>query len=80
MLKGTPLYLPREELGLTNTPVSSIRKLDDIESINMYHDRLSRGFSVESIMESPKYKGRDNARPIPWTAEANGDLRRGHLG
>lgn len=57
MMKGTPYIYQGEELGLTNTPVSSIEELDDIESINMYHDRVSRGFSVESIMESLNANG-----------------------
>ncbi len=78
MMKGTPYIYQGEELGLTNTPVSSIEELDDIESINMYHDRIARGFSVESIMESLNAKGRDNARrPIPWTAEAKGGFTTG---
>ena len=78
MMKGTPYIYQGEELGLTNTPVSSIEELDDIESINMYHDRIARGFSVESIMESLNAKGRDNARrPITWTAEANGGFTTG---
>ena len=51
MMKGTPYIYQGEELGLTNTPVSSIEELDDIESINIYHDRVSIGFSVESILE-----------------------------
>ena len=78
MMKGTPYIYQGEELGLTNTLVSSIEELDDIESINMYHDRIARGFSVESIMESLNAKGRDNARrPIPWTAEASGGFTTG---
>ena len=78
MMKGTPYIYQGEELGLTNTPVASIEELDDIESINMYHDRVSRGFSIESIMASLNAKGRDNARrPIPWTAEQNGEFTTG---
>lgn len=78
MMKGTPYIYQGEELGLTNTPVSSIEELDDIESINMYHDRVSKGFSIDSIMTSLNAKGRDNARrPIPWTDEANGGFTTG---
>ena len=78
MMKGTPYIYQGEELGLTNTPVASIEELDDIESINMYHDRVARGFSIESIMTSLNAKGRDNARrPIPWTAEENGGFTTG---
>ena len=78
MMKGTPYIYQGEELGLTNTPVASIEELDDIEAINMYHDRISRGFSIESIMTSLNAKGRDNARrPIPWTAEQNGGFTTG---
>ena len=78
MMKGTPYIYQGEELGLTNTPVSSIEELDDIESINMYHNRITRGFSIDSIMTSLNAKGRDNARrPIPWTAEKNGGFTKG---
>ncbi len=78
MMKGTPYIYQGEELGLTNTPVASIEELDDIESINMYHDRIARGFSIDSIMTSLNAKGRDNARrPIPWTAEQNGGFTTG---
>ena len=78
MMKGTPYIYQGEELGLTNTPVASIEELDDIESINMYHDRVARGFSIESIMTSLNAKGRDNARrPIPWTTEQNGGFTTG---
>lgn len=78
MMKGTPYIYQGEELGVTNTPVASIEELDDIEAINMYHDRVSRGFSIESIMTSLNAKGRDNARrPIPWTDEANGGFTTG---
>ena len=31
-LKGTPYIYQGEEIGLTNTPVSSIDEIDDIES------------------------------------------------
>ena len=78
MMKGTPYIYQGEELGLTNTPVASIEELDDIESINMHHDRISRGFSIESIITSLNAKGRDNARrPMPWTAEQNGGFTTG---
>ncbi|MFP3155961.1 alpha-glucosidase [Lachnospiraceae bacterium ZAX-1] len=67
MLKGTPYIYQGEEIGMTNTPVTDIAEVDDIESINMYHERIAAGYRKEDILNSINAKGRDNARtPIQW--------------
>lgn len=72
MQKGTPYIYQGEEIGMVNTPVQTISQLDDIESLNMYHDRLAKGYSEEEILTSINKKGRDNARrPMHWNAEEN---------
>ena len=72
-LKGTPYIYQGEEIGLTNTSVSSIEEVDDIESINMYHERLQQGYDEREIIKAINKKGRDNARrPIPWDESLNG--------
>lgn len=61
-MKGTPYIYQGEELGMTNVRFDDINDYNDIESLNMYKDRLSKGYSHNEIMESIYAKGRDNAR------------------
>ncbi|EDP67201.1 glucan 1,6-alpha-glucosidase, putative [Carnobacterium sp. AT7] len=77
-LKGTPYIYQGEEIGLTNTPVSSIDEIDDIESINMYNERIQQGYDEKEIIQAINKKGRDNARrPIPWDDSLNGGFTTG---
>lgn len=67
MMKGTPYIYQGEEVGMTNFPVSDIQQIDDIESRNMYYERLQEGYSKADILKSINAKGRDNARtPMQW--------------
>ncbi|WP_335869489.1 glycoside hydrolase family 13 protein [Bacillus sp. 2205SS5-2] len=67
LMKGTPYIYQGEEIGMTNCPISSIDEVEDIESVNMYHERLAEGYPVEDIIHSINVKGRDNARtPMQW--------------
>ncbi len=66
-MKGTPYIYQGEELGMTNVKFDNIEDYNDIESLNMYKERISKGYKHEEIMESIYAKGRDNARtPIQW--------------
>lgn len=50
----------------------------DIETLNLYQERLSAGYPVESIMESIYAKSRDNARtPMQWSAGTNAGFTTG---
>lgn len=78
MMKGTPYIYQGEEIGATGTPFSDISEIKDIESINMYHERLAEGYAKEEIIASINAKGRDNSRrPIPWNASRNGGFTSG---
>ncbi len=78
MQQGTPYIYQGEEIGMINTPVTEIDQLDDIESLNMYQERLEAGYSQEEILFSINKKGRDNARrPIHWNGQANGGFTEG---
>lgn len=77
-MKGTPYIYQGEELGMTNVRFSNLSDYMDIETLNMYRERLNQGYSHEKIMESIYAKGRDNARtPMQWTAELNGGFSAG---
>lgn len=67
MQKGTPYIYQGEEIGMTNTAITDISQARDIETINMYHERLANGYAKEDIIHSINVKGRDNARrPVQW--------------
>ena len=51
-MKGTPYIYQGEELGMTNVRFEDINEYNDIESLNMYKDRISKGYTHEEIMES----------------------------
>ncbi len=72
LMKGTPYIYQGEELGMTNYPFELIEEVNDIESRNMFAERLAAGHSENEIMDSIRRVGRDNARtPMQWTAGEN---------
>ncbi|MEI4829033.1 alpha-glucosidase [Bacillus sp. FJAT-53711] len=68
MMKGTPYIYQGEEIGMTNVRFTSIDEYRDIETLNMYREKVSeRGENHEIVMQSIYAKGRDNARtPMQW--------------
>lgn len=78
MMHGTPYIYNGEEIGMTNCPVKNINEVEDIESINMYHERLQKGYSKKELLRSINTKGRDNARtPMQWSNKENAGFTEG---
>lgn len=70
MQQGTPFIYQGEEIGMTNVKFKSIEDYKDIETHNMYKERLANGYTKDEIMTSIYAKGRDNARtPMQWNNE-----------
>lgn len=67
-MKGTPYIYQGEELGMTNVRFN-IDEYRDIETLNLYKERLGDGYPKQEIMTSIYAKGRDNARtPMQWSS------------
>ena len=78
MQKGTPYIYQGEEIGMTNVEFNSIDDYKDIETLNMYKERISAGYGKEGIMNSIYAKSRDNARtPMQWSSDENGGFTKG---
>lgn len=77
-MQGTPYIYQGEELGMTNVRFDSIEDYRDIETLNMYYERLEAGYEKEDIMRSIYVKSRDNARtPMQWSGEKNAGFTEG---
>ena len=71
-MKGTPFIYQGEEIGMTNVKFDDISDYRDVETKNMYNERIEQGYSKEEVMKSIYAKGRDNARtPMQWSDSIN---------
>lgn len=71
-MQGTPYIYQGEELGMTNVKFEDITHYRDIETLNLYRERLDNGYDLDDVMRSIYAKSRDNARtPMQWSAEKN---------
>ncbi|WP_413739982.1 alpha,alpha-phosphotrehalase [Sodalis sp. RH14] len=66
-MAGTPYIYQGEEIGMTNVRFTDIADYRDIETLNMYRDRLAAGYRPQGLMAAIYAKSRDNARtPMQW--------------
>jgi glycosidase len=72
MMQGTPYIYQGEEIGMTNIKFDKLSDYKDIETINVYNERIHNGYSHSEVMNSIYVKGRDNARtPMQWNSSKN---------
>ena len=58
-LQGTPYLYQGEEIGMTNPHFNSINQYRDVESLNIYQEKIAEGMNEAEILAS---KLRDNSR------------------
>ena len=76
-MEGTPYIYQGEELGMTNI-LLPLEEHVDLETLNMYEERIALGYDPEEVMASIHARSRDNARtPIQWTAGENAGFTTG---
>ncbi|MGJ0623765.1 alpha,alpha-phosphotrehalase [Xenorhabdus bovienii] len=77
-MQGTPYIYQGEELGMTNPHFERIEEYRDIESLNMYQERIEQGMAPEEILAILAQKSRDNGRtPMQWDASASAGFTSG---
>lgn len=77
-LQGTPYIYQGEELGMTNIKLP-ISEYKDLETLNLYHDRIAKGYSEAEVMQSIYARSRDNARtPMQWSDSSNAGFSKGN--
>jgi oligo-1,6-glucosidase len=77
-LKGSPYIYQGEEIGMTNVQFDRIEDYQDIETLNLYRERITEGSSHEEMMAGIHENGRDNARtPIHWDNSVNAGFSKG---
>ncbi|MEJ2043793.1 MAG: alpha-glucosidase [Reinekea sp.] len=71
-MKGTPYIYQGEEIGMTNVHFDSIDDYQDIETRNLYREKVEQGLRHEQMMAAIHTHSRDNARtPMQWNDSAN---------
>ncbi len=76
-MQGTPYIYQGEELGMTNICLP-IEEHVDLETLNVYRERIDAGYDPEDVMASIHARSRDNARtPMQWTAGKNAGFTAG---
>ena len=76
-MQGTPYIYQGEELGMTNIKLP-LEQYADLETHNVYRERVAQGYDPEEVMRSIYARSRDNARtPMQWTAGENAGFTTG---
>jgi glycosidase len=69
LMRGTPYIYQGEEIGMTNVDFTELSSYRDIETYQMYRDRIEKEYTQAEIFASIHAKGRDNARtPMQWNS------------
>lgn len=77
-MQGTPYIYQGEEIGMTNPHFTQITDYRDVESHNMFAERLTQGQEAEELLAILASKSRDNSRtPMQWNRGENAGFTTG---
>jgi len=77
-MRGTSFIFQGDEIGMTNTHLSSVSESKDIETQNGWREAQNRGIKEDDFLKAANYAGRDNARtPMQWSSKLNGGFTQG---
>ncbi|MCX8662298.1 alpha,alpha-phosphotrehalase [Gilliamella sp. B2911] len=77
-LQGTPYLYQGEEIGMTNPHFTHISQYKDVESLNIYQEKIAEGVSESDMLAILASKSRDNSRtPMQWDNTANSGFSQG---
>ena len=77
-LRGTPYIYQGQEIAMGNVNWESIDEIDDVQAVNYYKDRISKGKSEKKSFLLTATGTRDNARtPFQWSDSENAGFTTG---
>ena len=78
MRRGLPFIYQGQEIGTENRQFESLAQVNDIASINAYHNILANGLTDQEALEILNRYSRDNARiPLRWNKHKWGGFTTG---
>ncbi len=76
--RGTPYVYQGEELGMANSPFTSLEQFRDVESLNHHVHAVSAGADAAEVLAALRTMSRDNARtPVQWDDSPNAGFTTG---
>ena len=71
-LEGTPFLFQGEELGMTNVEYATIEEYNDVQTVNVYREKVAAGGAPQAVFAAVKATSRDRGRsPYQWGGQAN---------